>query len=33
MGEKGREWVIKNYSYEILARKLEKRILEMPTGK
>ena len=29
MGAKGREWVTKNRSYEILARKLEKRYFEL----
>jgi glycosyltransferase involved in cell wall biosynthesis len=29
MGAKGREWVTKNRSYEILARKLEKRYFEV----
>lgn len=33
MGQKGREWVIKNRSYEILARQVEKRYLELIQGK
>jgi glycosyltransferase involved in cell wall biosynthesis len=29
MGQKGREWVIKNSTYEILARQVEERFLEL----
>jgi glycosyltransferase involved in cell wall biosynthesis len=32
MGQKGREWVVKNRDYEILARKVEERYLKLLNG-
>jgi glycosyltransferase involved in cell wall biosynthesis len=32
MGERGREWIVKNRSYEAMARRLEERYLDLKKG-